>query len=147
MTTNKHFLRGMATVNYFADDMVAARDWYAELFGVEAYFQMPSRENPAYVEFRIGDDEDEFGIIDRRYAPQAMQSGLGGSILLWHVDNLEAAFARLIELGAKEYDPITKRGETGFATASVVDPFGNVLGIMYNPHYVAQLEARTAKAA
>lgn len=147
MTTNKHFLRGMATVNYFADDMPAARDWYATLFGVEAYFQMPSKETPAYVEFRIGDDEDEFGIIDRRYAPEGMQAGPGGSILLWHVDNLEAAFARLIELGAKEYDPITKRGKTGFATASVLDPFGNVLGIMYNPHYVAMLDARNAAKA
>jgi hypothetical protein len=27
------------------------------------------------------------------------------------------------------------RGE-GFITASVVDPFGNVLGIMYNRHYL-----------
>jgi hypothetical protein len=24
-------------------------------------------------------------------------------------------------------------------TASVVDPFGNVLGIMYNPHYLETL--------
>ena len=142
--SNKHFLRGMATVNFFADDMVAARDWYAELFGVEAYFQMPSRETPAYVEFRIGDTEDEFGIIDRRYAPAAMTAGPGGAILLWHVDNIEAAFARLIELGAREYDPITKRGESGFVTASVVDPFGNVLGIMYNPHYVEMLAKRGA---
>ncbi|MEO7221871.1 MAG: VOC family protein [Devosia sp.] len=135
MTTNKHFLRGMATVNFWADDVPAARDWYAKLFGAEAYFQMPSKDAPAYVEFRIGDDADEFGIIDRRYAPSAMQSGPGGAILLWHVDDLEAAFARLLEMGATEYDPITKRGETGFATASVIDPFGNVLGIMYNPHF------------
>ena len=142
MTNNKHFLRGMATVNFFADDMIAARDWYAELFGVEAYFQMPSKETPAYVEFRIGDTEDEFGIIDRRYAPEGMQAGPGGAILLWHVDDIEAAFARLIALGAKEYDGITKRGETGFVTASVVDPFGNVLGVMYNPHYVAGVEKR-----
>ena len=145
--SKKHFLRGMATVNYFADDMIAARDWYTELFGVEAYFQMPSHQNPAYVEFRLGDDEDEFGIIDRRYAPEGMQSGPGGSILLWHVDDVEAAFARLKELGAKEYDPITKRGESGFVTASVVDPFGNVLGVMYNPHYVALHAARTEHAA
>jgi hypothetical protein len=27
----------------------------------------------------------------------------------------------------------------GFITASVVDPFGNILGVMYNPHYVAVL--------
>jgi predicted enzyme related to lactoylglutathione lyase len=104
-------------------------------------FPVAEQEAPAYVEFRIGDSEDEFGIIDRRYAPAGMQAGPGGAILLWHVDDLEAAFARLIALGAKEYDPITKRGETGFATASVVDPFGNVLGIMYNPHYVAVLGA------
>jgi predicted enzyme related to lactoylglutathione lyase len=131
----KHFLRGMATVNFWADDVIAARDWYAELFGTEAYFQMPSRDAPAYVEFRIGDDEDEFGIIDRRYAPRAMQPGPGGAILLWHVDDIEVAFARLLAMGAKEYDPVTKRGDSGFVTASVVDPFGNVLGIMYNPHF------------
>lgn len=140
---NKHFLRGMATVNFWADDVAAARDWYAELFGVEAYFQRPDEENPAYVEFRIGDDEDEFGIIDRRYAPATMQPGPGGATLLWHVDDIEAAFARLKAMGATEYDPITKR-ESDFVTASVVDPFGNVLGIMYNPHYLEMHESRTA---
>ena len=39
-------------------------------------------------------------------------------------------------LGATEYQPVMKRGE-GFVTASVVDPFGNVLGVMYNQHYLA----------
>jgi predicted enzyme related to lactoylglutathione lyase len=133
---SKHFLRGMATVNYWADDVIAARHWYSQSFGFEAYFQQPNAEHPAYIEFRIGDDEDEFGIIDRRYARKSMQPGPGGAILLWHVDNIEAVFERLIAMGAKEYDPITKRGESGFVTGSVVDPFGNVLGIMYNPHYV-----------
>jgi predicted enzyme related to lactoylglutathione lyase len=141
---NKHFLRGMATVNFWADDMVAARDWYTELFGVEAYFQRPDAEHPAYVEFRIGDSEDEFGIIDRKYAPRGMQPGPGGAILLWHVDDIEAAFARLKSMGATEYDPITPRGDSGFVTASVVDPFGNILGIMYNPHYVEILGSHAA---
>lgn len=44
----------------------------------------------------------------------------------------------------REYDPITSRRETGFVTLSVLDPFGNVLGIMYNPHYVALQAARAA---
>lgn len=139
-----HFLRGMATVNFWADDVVAARNWYSELFGVEAYFQQPNADTPAYIEFRIGDNEDEFGIIDRRYAPTNAQPGPGGAILLWHVDSIEESFARLIELGATEYDPITKRGESGFVTASVVDPFGNILGIMYNPHYAELNDSRTA---
>ena len=140
---NAHFLRGMATVNFWADDMVKARDWYTELFGIEPYFQRPDALYPAYVEFRIGDNADEFGIIDRRYAPQAMQPGPGGAILLWHVDDIEAAFARLKLMGAQEYDPITAR-EAGFITASVIDPFGNILGIMYNPHYVEVLGSQTA---
>lgn len=142
--TNTNFLRGMATVNFWADDLVAARDWYAKLFGVEAYFQMPNTQNPAYIEFRIGDYEHEFGIIDRKYAPGQMQAGPGGAIVLWQVDDIAAAFERLIAAGATEYDPITKRGETGFVTASVIDPFGNVLGIMSNPHYSQILSRMTA---
>ncbi|MGI8485182.1 MAG: VOC family protein [Thermomicrobiales bacterium] len=133
----------MATVSFWADDVAAARDWYAGLFGVDAYFQMPDAEHPAYAEFRIGDDEDEFGIIDRTYAPKGTQRGVGGAVVLWHVDDIEAAFARLIALGAKEYQEITKRGESGFVTASVIDPFGNILGIMTNPHYLEKLAART----
>jgi hypothetical protein len=39
-------------------------------------------------------------------------------------------------MGAKEYEPLKKQGEAGFITASVLDPFGNILGIMYNPHYL-----------
>jgi predicted enzyme related to lactoylglutathione lyase len=135
--TNRHFLRGMATVSFFADDVAAARDWYAKLFETEAYYQVPSREAPGYVEFRIGDDADEFGIIDRKYAPARMQPGPGGAVLLWHVDDIEAAFATLLAAGATEYETIIRRDETGFITASVVDPFGNVLGIMQNPHWRA----------
>lgn len=142
--TSDSILRGMATVNYWAEDVKAARDWYTGLLGVEAYFQQPNADNPAYIEFRIGDDEDEFGIIDRRFAPKGMRRGPGGAILLWHVDDIEVVFARLIALDATVYDQITKRGESGFITASVVDPFGNVLGIMQNPHFAALHSTRRA---
>ena len=133
-------LRGFATVNFFADDLIAARDWYAGLFGVDAYFQRPDAENPAYVEFRVGDDEDELGIIDRRYAPHHDESP-GGAIVYWHVDDLAAAVKDLLTRGAKEHEPIVERSDA-FVTASVVDPFGNILGVMYNPHYVEILAAR-----
>ena len=133
-------LRGFATVNFFADDLITARDWYAGLFGTDAYFQRPNEKNPAYVEFRFGDYEDELGIIDRRYAPHRHESP-GGAIIYWHVDDLAAAVEDLLARGAKELEPIVERGD-GFVTASVVDPFGNILGIMYNPHYVEILAAR-----
>ncbi|TCK27497.1 VOC family protein [Pseudonocardia endophytica] len=127
--------RGISTISFFADDLAAARDWYAELFGVEAYYAYPP-ETPAYVEFRIGDDADEIGIIDRRYAPPGARNAPGGAVVFWHVDDLEGTLARLIALGATEYEPLTPRGDGSFVTASVVDPFGNVLGIMTNPHWL-----------
>jgi hypothetical protein len=38
--------------------------------------------------------------------------------------------------------PITERGDSGFVTAAVVDPFGNILGVMHNPHYLEILRAK-----
>jgi predicted enzyme related to lactoylglutathione lyase len=130
-------LRGFATINFWADDVTAATAWYTEFLGVEAYFRRPGPDGqPAYVEFRIGDHQAELGIIDRKFAPARATAEPGGAIMYWHVDDLEATVRRLLSLGAKEYEPITPRGDTGFVTASVVDPFGNLLGVMYNPHYV-----------
>jgi predicted enzyme related to lactoylglutathione lyase len=131
-------LRGFATISYWADDVEAARDWYAELLGIEPYFVRPEQGPPAYVEFRVGDYQDELGIIDRRYAPEGAAGGPGGVVMYWHVDDVPATFDRLLSMGAKEYQPITPR-EAGWITASVVDPFGNVLGIVYNPHYLEVL--------
>ena len=143
-------LRGFATLNIWADDVPAASAWYAEFLGIEPYFSRPGPDGvPAYVEFRIGDSADELGIINRKYAPGGSgvppqdsaggsASEPGGAIMHWHVDDLEGTVNRLLEMGATEYEPITARGE-GFVTASVVDPFGNVLGVMYNPHYVEVL--------
>lgn len=50
--------------------------------------------------------------------------------------------ARLLAMGATEHEPPQDRG-AGFVTATVVDPFGNLLGVMYNPHYV-EILARKA---
>ena len=132
-------LRGLTTVSYWADDLEAAKDWYAELLGIDPYFRRPEAGPPAYIEFRLGDYEHELGLIDTRYAPASSATGPGGVILYWHVDDVPAALDRLLSMGAKPHQPITEWGTKGFITASVVDPFGNVLGIMYNPHYVDML--------
>lgn len=133
-------LRGFATLNIWADDVPAAAAWYAEFLGVQPYFERPGPDGrPAYVEFRLGDHQDELGIIDRRFAPPAAADGPGGAIMHWHVDDLAATVQRLIALGGTEYQPITPHS-SGFVTASVVDPFGNVLGVMNNPHWVALAE-------
>ena len=138
-------LRGIAQLNISADDVGEARDWYARFLGVDPYFQRPDAENPAYVEFRLGDHGDEFGIIDRSYLPSTSPIEPGGAIARWHVDDIAATVDRLKELGAREYEPVMERGE-GFVTASVVDPFGNVLGLIHSPHYLESLAAVTRRA-
>jgi predicted enzyme related to lactoylglutathione lyase len=129
-------LRGFATVSFFAEDLAAAKAWYTELLGLEPYFAVPTPENPAYLEWRFGDIECELGIIDAKYSPHGVSGKPAGAVIFWHVDDLESTVERLLSLGATINEAITERGDTGFRTASVVDPFGNILGVMYNPHYL-----------
>jgi predicted enzyme related to lactoylglutathione lyase len=134
--------RGFATISFYSDDLAAASAWYTELLGFDPYYAYPPPPAPsAYVEFRIGDAGDELGIINRKYAPAGASNAPGGAVMYWHVDDLDATLEKLLAMGAAEYEPLTERGEAGFRTASVVDPFGNVLGVMHNPHYIEVLEA------
>jgi len=140
-------LRGLTTVAYQAADLNAAREWYTEVLGIEPYFRRTE-----YVEFRVGDYENEFGILDSKYLPDlgtdsgsadssTVDRAPGGAIVYWHVDDAQAAYDRLIELGATPHQPPRDFGEN-FVGAAVIDPFGNVLGIMRNPHYLEVLETR-----
>jgi predicted enzyme related to lactoylglutathione lyase len=131
-------LRGLTTVRYTADDVMAAVRWYTEVLGVEPYFVREVEGTPAYIEFRIGDYQHEFGILNRQFAPEARADQAGSVLTYWHVDDVESSFQRLLSLGATVHEKPIERGP-GFVTASVVDPFGNVLGVMYNVHYLQVL--------
>ena len=60
--------------------------------------------------------------------------GTTGPQPLWGVAPIEAAYARLLELGAMPLDPVTEVGG-GIKVAAVQDPFGNRLGIIENPNF------------
>ncbi|MER7701684.1 VOC family protein [Kitasatospora sp. NPDC097605] len=129
MTTT---FRGLATIRYHAGDLAAARAWYAEVLGVEPYF-----EQPDYVEFRLGDHSQELGISRTPSAP-------AGVVAYWHVDDVDAVMARLLELGAAPHEPLRDYGP--FRAGAVRDPFGNLLGVMHNPHYLDVLAGRAGRA-
>lgn len=139
-------LRGLSTVNLIAEDVPATVRWYTDVLETEPYFSRPEEGPPAYVEFRIGDYQHELGIIDARYASHQPTGQPAGAVVFWHVDDVAAAVDRLTELGATPHDPLTIR-EAGFVTASVVDPFGNVLGLMHSPHYLEVLGGTAQPAA
>jgi predicted enzyme related to lactoylglutathione lyase len=139
---NSTVLRGLATISFYATDHDAAKKWYSEFLGVQPYFNVPG-----YAEFRLGDYQHELGLIDSKYAPAGTNKNAGGAIAYWHVDDLKATLEKLISSGATLYQPITdhSQGQGRFVTASVVDPFGNVLGIMTNKHYEEVLAQKTTK--
>ena len=90
----------------------------------------------ANVEFRLGDYQHELGIIDSKYVPGIESTnGRAGVVVYWHVDDVNAALDKAVAMGATQLEAPQDRGE-GFITATAVDPFGNILGIMYNPHYL-----------
>lgn len=135
-------LRGLSTISFYADNLNEAKKWYSETFRMEPYFDVPG-----YLEFRLGDYQHELGIIDGKYAPKEASKEIGGAIAYWHVDDLNKTLDFLLAKGAKLYEPITDRsgGKMAFVTASVVDPFGNILGIMTNEHYLNILNEKTEK--
>jgi catechol 2,3-dioxygenase-like lactoylglutathione lyase family enzyme len=139
-------LRGMATVSFWADDVPAAVDWYTRVLGTDPYFVRPEPPAPPmYVEYRLGDNHDELGIIDRRFAPPGGEASAGstpgGVVTYWHVDDVRGTFQQLLDAGATSYEPPTDR-EAGFVTAAVLDPFGNILGVMYNPNWLEHSATR-----
>ncbi len=115
---------GLRTVAYRVDDLVAAKDWYTKVLGFGPYF-----DEEFYVGFSVGGFE--LGL----HPPQEGEPpGPGGVVVYWGVDDIEEAMKQLEELGAAVHGKIQDVGGD-ILVASVFDPFGNILGIIKNPHF------------
>lgn len=126
-------LRGIATINIWADDVLKAKNWYSNLLDCEPYFERKGKDSKlAYVEFRVGDFETELGIMDKNFSP--ISNSKGGAIIYWHVDDLGTTMEKFVSENAKVIENPIDRGN-GFITAILEDPFGNIIGIMNNPHF------------
>ena len=58
----------------------------------------------------------------------------GGVQAYWGVDDVDAAYARLLSLGATQHEAPKEVGGS-IKVATVLDPFGNILGLIFNPHF------------
>jgi predicted enzyme related to lactoylglutathione lyase len=115
---------GLRTCIVPVTDLAAAKAWYAQAFETQPYF-----DEPFYVGFAIGGFE--LGLIP------GGTPGTTGVQALWGVTDIAAEHARLIALGAKEFEGIKEVGG-GIKVAAVLDPFGNRLGLIENPHFDAK---------
>ena len=122
-TANSHF-QGIRTVTYHAPDLAKAKAWYSAVLGIQPYF-----DQPFYVGFNVSGYE--LGLD-----PDAASTpgGKAGAVAYWGVADAQAAYDRLISLGSVERSAVQEVGE-GIRVATVFDPFGNIFGIIQNPHF------------
>ncbi len=59
-------------------------------------------------------------------------------VAYWGVNNIDEQFDRFIASGATIYEKPQDVGE-GIVVASVKDPWENVIGLIYNPHFKARV--------
>ena len=115
---------GLRTAIYHALDLAKAKEWYSKILGIDPYF-----DQPFYVGFNVGGYE-----LGLDPDPSSKSEGAGGVVVYWGVADTEATFKRLLSLGATERTSVQDVGE-GIRVATVLDPFGNVFGIIENPHF------------
>jgi len=117
-------LLGLRTVIYAVPDVARARDWYAALVGRVPYF-----DQPFYVGFNVGGFE--LGLVP---VETGTPTGAGGVTTYWGVERLDGAWSRLLALGATGVEAPQDVGD-GIRVAVALDPFGNRLGLIENPHF------------
>ena len=115
--------QGLRTVIYHVDDLQRAKEWYSKVLGAGPYF-----DEPFYVGFNVGGFE--LGLD-----PDMKGVSKGSNVVAyWGVEDARAAYQRVQELGAEKHaDPQEVGG--GIIVAAVTDPFGNVFGMIENPHF------------
>ncbi len=113
---------GLRTVIYHVDDVAKAKAWYAAVLGVEPYF-----DQPFYVGFSVGGFE--LGL-----QPDEPSARGDNAVAYWGVSDAKKSFELLLQLGAKKHSEVQDVGG-GILVATVLDPFGNVLGIIENPNF------------
>ncbi len=123
MKNKKSPFLGLRTLVYYVPDLDAGKKWYSEVLGLDPYF-----DQPFYVGYNVGGFE--VGLVP-------IEEGVvfGSSTLTYlGVEDASAALQRLLSLGAAPYHGIQDVGD-GILVGAVRDPFGNIFGVIQNPHF------------
>ena len=119
---------GLRTTIYRVKDLAKAKAWYAKAFEVSPYF-----DEPFYIGFNI--KGYELGLL-----PEEGQTAKGEGVLsYWGVDDIHKTYQHLIGLGASIHEEPTNVGGE-LMVATVKDPWGNIIGIIYNPTFKLEQE-------
>jgi len=117
-------VKGLATAIYHVPDLTRARDWYAKAFQQQPYFDQPFYVGFNIAGYELGLDPDATGL----------KAGRGGTVAYWRVDDIDKAVEHFVAAGATVAAAVQDVGD-GIEVATVLDPFGNPIGLIRNPHF------------
>lgn len=122
-------LRGLRTHAIATDDVPATRDWYATLLGFDPYF-----DQRFYVGFDVAGYE--LGV----FPSSAMEDDGHATTTYWATDDVRAAMARAVEMGATVIETAKDVGDD-IVVGAVRDPFGNAFGFIHNRNFAPPVVA------
>lgn len=117
-------VKGLGTVIYHVPDLNRAKTWYAEAFEQQPYFDQPFYVGFNIAGYELGLDPDQ----------SVSRAGRDGGVAYWRVAEIQRAVRHFVTAGATTVTPIGDVGE-GIKVATVADPFGNLIGLIENPHF------------
>lgn len=115
---------GLRTAIYQVADIQAAKEWYTQAFGVAPYF-----DEPFYVGFDIGGYE-----LGLQPEETPTTDKVESVVAYWGVEDVEKEFNRLVQLRATPFEGPQEVGG-GIIVAKLKDPWGNIIGLIFNPHF------------
>jgi predicted enzyme related to lactoylglutathione lyase len=110
-------VQGIKTVLHPVSDVEKAKAVFTALLGDE-----PTTDSPYYVGYDVAGQH--IGLL-----PGGGPQGMTSPVAYWHVDDIEAKLAEVTAAGATIKDAANEVGG-GRVVASVIDPDGNVLGLI-----------------
>ena len=114
---------GLRTAIYHVPDIAKGREWYNSILGFAPYF-----DEPFYVGFNVGGYELGLQPDDSATRP------VDGVVAYWGVADVATALKHLLDHGATLHGDAQDVGGD-IKVATVRDPFGNVFGVIENPHF------------
>jgi predicted enzyme related to lactoylglutathione lyase len=120
-------IQGLRTVIYYVKDLAKAKEWYTKIFQKPPYF-----DQPYYVGFNI--EGFELGL----HPDLEGENFDNNTVAYWGVKDAHTVYKHLLENGSIANEEIKDVGG-GILLGTVIDPAGNVFGIIENPHFQHQI--------
>ncbi|MBT8232011.1 MAG: VOC family protein [Saprospiraceae bacterium] len=115
---------GLRTCIYKVPNLEEAKQWYTKAFNQTPYF-----DEPFYIGFNIAGYE--LGLLLEEATNDKKTKNV---LTYWGVEDIDQIYNHFLSCDAKAFEAPNNVGGD-IMVAGVEDPWGNLIGLIYNPHF------------